>query len=733
MQRNRHSFKGKWICGEMTVENRIAPVFKKEFTVKDDLTKATAFVCGLGLFELRVNGTVADDTVLNPANTQYTSTVLYRVFDITHLLKQGKNIITVELGNGFYNETVKVWNWDTALWRDVPKLIADFELIYGEKRETIVTDETWLFSLDGQVIENSIYYGETVDLRKTPCNWQNALLAEPPRGELREQNMPPIRRIASFKPKCVKDLGNNTYIVEAPQMVTGWAKLNMEISFGEKLTVTYGESLLPDGKVVHIGKFEGRDGDWYPKATIQQDNFIGNGKSEAFEPRFSYKGFKYIQLDNCPVKPTADNTVIYQVANDVSVISEFECSERVINHLHNMMKTTLLNNFQGKPTDTPVWEKNGWLGDASCGLLSMVYNFDLYTFLGEFINTMKDCFTEYGVVPIMVPTANWGVENSPVWNTVFVHATEVMTDFYGDLDFVKELYPHLKAFALKDIAEIKEKGGVWDKKGLADWVAPVGFEPTCEANPNSSEGAEICATAYIYNMLKCMVRIATALNEKADARIYIEKAEKIKEAFNNAFYNTEKGYYQTTFWHQIGERTPYRQTSNLLPLAFDMVPEDNKRRVLENLVNDIKAKGCHLDTGCTGTKYVLPVLFDNGYSDLAFKILTQTTYPSWGYWVEKGSSSAWESWEDTTRSKNHYFLATYEEALFTHLAGIKNVKNGFKSFDFCPHTNCGLDFVKAKIKTPYGDIKCFWEKDLEGNVNIQLDVPPEIECRVIEP
>lgn len=728
---NNRIFSGKWICAPITVDDRCAPVFKKEIIIKNGLTEAKAFVCGLGLFELRINGAVADDSVLNPANTQYTKTVLYREFDITHLLVVGKNIITIELGNGFYNETVATWKWDTAAWRDIPKLFADIELSYCNKKEIVSSDEGWLVSVDGPIVSNSIYYGEIKDLRKTPESFQPSLLAEAPKGEIKKQAMPPIRRIEEFKALNVTDLGNNSYIIEAPQMVTGWARFDLCIPMGEKMTVTYGEALLPDGQVVHIGENMGRDGNWFPKATIQQDVFIGNGKREILEPKFSYKGFRYIQVDNCPEKPDNSNTTIYRVANDLELVSEFECSEPLVNRLHSVMKSTLLNNFQGKPTDTPVWEKNGWLGDASCGLLSMLYNFNMHSFLSEFVNTMKDCFAEYGVVPVMVPTADWGVENSPVWNTVFVHAAEEIYNFYGDKELLEELYPYLKEFAYKDVEDIEAKGGVWNEKGLSDWVAPVG-RAELEAQGNSSEGAEICATAFIYNMLKAMVRIARILNKSEDIDFYRESGEKIKNAFDKAFFNTEKGYYETTFWKQIGERKKdYRQTSNLLPLAFGMVAPENKERVVKNLVEDIKSKGNHLDTGCTGTRFLLPVLFDNGEDELAFSLLTQKTYPSWGYWLEKGSDSLWESWEDTTRSRNHYFLGSYEEALFTHILGIKNVRNGFREFDFCPHTDCGLSFARGKVKTPYGYVECSWEKSSDGNVKVSITAPPQVSVNVI--
>ncbi len=716
-------FLGKWICAPMSVEDRLAPVFKKAFIIDKAVDKASAFVSGLGLFEMKINGVSVDDTVLNPAHTQYSSTVLYREFQIAPLLRIGENEITITVGHSFYNETVGTWKWQLAPWRDVPKLICDIEISFNDNtKQTIATDENWQVCTDGVITANSIYYGETHDYRNKESNWQRSLLATPPTGRLMKQTMEPMRRINILTPAEIKNIGNNSYVITSPEMVTGWAKISLPLAEGQSITVTYGERVKPDGSVVHIGKGEERDGNWYPLGYIQQDTFIGDGKACEFEPVFSYKGFRYIQIDS-PIEPKAEDIVIYRIANDVETAGEFSCSEPLINDLHKLMRRTILNNLQGKPTDTPVWEKNGWLGDLSCGLLSMIYIFNMDEMLRSFTVTMADCHNEYGMLPPFVPIVENKPNNHPVWNTVFVFTAEAILDYYGQVDFVKAIYPTLRDYALKQIEEIKSRGWVWDQHTLSDWVAPIGGVATDEADPNSSEGAEICATAFIYKMLISMNKIAEEIGE--DGSDYITASEKILIAFNEKFYDDEKGYYSTTFWDQKGGRTRYRQTSNLLPLAFDMVPEGEKDRVIESLVRDIREKGNHLDTGCTGTRFILPVLFDNGQEKLAYTLLTQTTYPSWGYWVEKGFDSAWESWEDTTRSYDHYFLGSYEEALFTHLAGIRDVKKGFSQFTFDPKYDCGLQNLKVKIKTPKGNIECRWENS-DDICKIELTVPAEI-------
>ena len=388
-----YAFKGRWIGAEMSIEDRRAPIFKRTFTIENEVQSAKLFICGLGLFELKINGKLPDDSVLNPAHTQYNKTVLYRIFDVTSLINKGENEITVELGNSFFNETTFVWNWDKASWRSSPKLIADLNIVYGNgNAESIVTNEEWEYTLDGTITKNSIYYGETHDYTKKALNWNKAESIEAPKGALKEQNMPPIRRIGEFKPEEIIAKGNGTYIIVAPEMITGWAKLELCLPENTEIKVTYGERLKKDGFLDKIGKGEGRDGSWWPDSYNQQDSFIGDGRNHSFEPKFSYKGFKYIQIENCPVEITNDNITIYRVANDMEVISEFECSNESLNKLHEIMQRTLFNNFQGKPTDTPVWEKNGWLGDFNCGLTSIMFNFQMSEYLKAFVDIMNDCF-----------------------------------------------------------------------------------------------------------------------------------------------------------------------------------------------------------------------------------------------------------------------------------------------------------------------------------------------------
>ncbi len=726
---NNYNFTGKWICASRDVEDRFAPVFRKKFKIHKNVKKATLYICGLGFFEAKINGELPDDSVLNPIHSQYSSTVYYRRFDVTLLLKE-ENEITVELGNSFYNEFTTVWNWHIASWRSAPKLLLDLVIEFEDgTSEIIISDENFEVAKNGIITENSIYCGETHDTRNTDLEFEKVLLSEAPIGKLTLQTVEPIKRIKEFRVKEIKRIGDNSYIITAPEMITGWAKIRFNVPKNTKITVTYMEQLNKDGTFQKIGKGEGHDGNWWPNHYIQHDVFISNGEEYYFEPKFSYKGFKYIEIANCPVEITSDDIVLYKVANDVEFISEFNCSSELINDLHSLMHRTILNNLQGKPTDTPVWEKNGWLGDLNCGLTSMMYNFDLKKLLESFTTTMEDCFKEFNSVPVMVPSANWGWENSPVWNTAFVFTAEALLRFSDSKEYVREIYQNLVKFSKNQITALEENGWVWGVRGLADWVAPVNSENE-EVDPNTSEGAEICGTAFVYKMLESMIYISNILGIEENNEIFLNARKSIYRAFNEKFFNKEKNIYETLFWEQRGNRGKYRQTSNLLPLSFNLVPEEYKNAVFSNLVDDIKCKGYHLDTGCIGTKFILPVLLDNGAEDIAYKVLTQTTYPSWGHWLTFGDDSAWESWETTTRSKDHYFLATYDEILFSHFAGVCDIENGFLIFKIKPVLDCGLEFVNCKIKTPQGILIVAWEKE-DNSFKVNVTIPEKSTVNIV--
>lgn len=717
-----------------TVEgDRAATMLRKEFTAKDDIKEATVYMSGIGYSILHINGTLADDCFLDPCNTQYNKTVLYRTFDVTKLVSNGENAVAVELGNGFYNEEGGVWNWGSAAWKDSPKLLFFMKITYSDGSvEYIESGKDWKVTTDGPVTFNSIYYGEYYDARREKDGWDkagyddslwsNAVEAKKPSGKLVCQLEEPVRRTEEFKVSSIKKLSDGSYVLYCPEMVAGWIALKVRgAKAGDTITVTYGEKLNANGSVQKLGGNDGVNSGWWPETYIMTDKYTSAGDSEStFEPRFSYKGFQYIQIWGYPGELLESDITIYRIRNDVEITGSFESSNELVNKLHSLMVTTSLNNLQGKPTDTPVWEKNGWLGDFNVALATMNYNFDMQLMTVNFMEIIEDCFEQYGLVPPMAPTAGWNIGENYVWSSLYILGVAETYKTYGSLDYVAEQYQTMVRYADKVANSLKANGWVCPDGQLGDWVSPMGDNPKTQYVESPSEGSGIVGSAMVYLMYKELSNMSALLGKSGSK--FEGYMESIYSAFNKKFYNSKSGIYETTTWTQYGTRTKYRQTSNIMALVCGLVPDEYKETVVTNLINDIEKKGNHLDTGCVGTKFILPLLTELGYGELAYTILTQTTYPSWGYMASKGTS-LWEMWEDTSRSLGHYFLGTYDEWLYSYLAGIRDIDNGYESFTIAPFIPSELDYVKCTVKTVRGTLESSWQKDENGNVTMTLVVP----------
>lgn len=726
--------------GNMTFEDysaRTAPLLRKEFSTGKSVKSAYAYICGLGFFDMLINGNRPEESYLNPVNTQYSQSVLYRVFDVKSLLNQGGNAIAIELGNSFYNDNSGVWNWPDAAWRDNPKLMFELDIEYEDgTSEVIRSDNSWKVTLNGPTVSNGIYYGETYDARREKTGWdsagydengwENAVYVTAPTGALKAENMEPVQKTTTYHPTEITKLSNGSYIITNPEMTAGWARLKINAPAGTQITITYGEKLESDGTVQKLGGGDGVNGNWWPAAYIMQDKYIAKGSGdEYYEPKFSYKGFQYIQVDGYVGELTPDKIETYRISNNLEITGNFESSNELINKLHKMMMTTMQNNFQGKPTDTPVWEKNGWLGDANVATETMAYNYGINQMFTYFIETMEDCLNEYGTVPNMVPTANWGVDNSVVWNSVFIFAVEQMYNTYGNKSYVAEQYDSMKRLMDLTVSRIQNNGWVWEDGQLADWVSPMGTNPDAPYNESPAEGSGICGTVFTYMELQTMVRCANLLGKTSDASTFQTYMNNIKEAFNAKFYDSTNQIYDTKYWNDgyAADRQKYRQTSNILPLAAGMVPDEYLNGVLKNLVQNIVDRGYHLDTGCVGTKFILPVLSKYGYSDVAYQILTQDTYPSWGYMITQGSTSLWEMWENTTRSLDHYFLGTYDEWLYKYIGGIQDMTDGYRTFTLAPTVGGELYYANTSVETVRGTIVSNWKLLNDKKIEFDMKIP----------
>lgn len=729
----------KWIGGQMQTAAMggvaPAPMLRKSFTLSDNVKMAKVYVCGLGLFDLRINGKVSDDSVLKPADTQYEDTVSYCVYDVTSLLKKGKNAMGVELGGGFYNlnEAISV-NFVNGVWRDDPKLLLELHVEYenGEK-EVIVSDESWRCYDDGPIRYNSIYCGEIYYASKEvdgwteaefdDSKWSTARLAAAPTGKLKFENMEPMRRVKTVSASVEKD--GDAWLIKADEFCTGWAKIKFKnAKKGSQIKIRYLQQESERENGLHT-TYGGADASSYE---LQAYTYMAKGgKSESYEPKFSYCGYQVIEITGYTGELTSKDVECYTIASDVEHIGTFESGNDQINQLHDMVIRTMVCNMQGKPTDTPVFEKLGWTGDYNGMIKTFNYNLDTTSFLTHFLHNLRDTGLETGQVNEYSPSgqiATW--YDAPCWTQMYINSIYAAWHENGQFSVVEEHFDYMQTQAEYWIKKINMGADpwIWEAEGLnnrlGDWASPNGSLSPRTAPP---EGGYLYNTASVYRVLREFAEICTVMGKTEDAAKYNAAADNIYEAFNRAFYNPEKGIYETQQWNGSTTRTKYRQSCNLLPLYLGLCPEENRATVVENLVKDIASKDDHLDVGHIGAELILPILTEEGYGDLAMKLLMNNDHPSWGYWLTQGATTCWEGWsEKTVRSICHFFLGSYDEWFYQNLAGIQNPREGYKTVTIRPEIFPELGHVKATVNTVRGQLVSSWK--VEGDkVTMTVTVP----------
>lgn len=715
---------GPWGSGVKppAVTPAAAPVLRKGFTVDGDVANATIFYSAGGYADVSLNGEPISDAMLAPGFTDYDDTVQYVATDVTAQLESGANALGMELGRGFYGMTgANVWNWENPPWHDEPVVRAVLRIEYSDGSiQNVVTDESWTIH-DGPTVFDDLYGGEKYDAnRELPgydiagyddAGWANASAVRGPSGELVNQRQQPIRVTEELPATDVTLAAPDTYVVKFPRVLAGNVQITAEGPVGTTVRFQYGEKLRTSGLV----NFDNNGGF---ASGFQTDYFTlaGTGEPESWEARFSYKGFQYIQVTGWPAgsTPSVENFTAKVVHTDAAEVGTFESSSDIMNRVHRATVDTLLNNIHGIPTDTPMFEKNGWTGDAAVGAEMFLMNLDTHELFAKWMRDLDETRDAEGAPLVIAPSSGqwgaWGV--APTWHSAYVNIPRWLNQYGGDDRVMTELYGNMKQYV--DLEFNRSPGGIANTR-LADWVAP-------EASPaggNAPEDSRVSATAFLYNMLLSMEKTATYLGHDADAVQFAANAVVVKNAFNAAFLDAEHGLYRGT-----GDRG-YRQTHNVLALAFGLAPDAAmQQRVADSIAADVVARGNTLNTGVLGTKYLLPVLTDNGYSSLAYKLAVQTAYPSWGYIVENGGTSMWEHWSLDARSLGHYFLGTVEDWFFHDVGGIEaNDVTGYRDIEIKPAVTSEMDWAKTSLSTPFGPVSSNWVSDVSGGLTLDVSVP----------
>jgi alpha-L-rhamnosidase len=684
--------------------------YRRVYTLDQEVERARAYICGLGYYELYINGRKVGDRVLDPAFTAYDKRALYSTYDVSDYLQKGKNCIGVIVGNGWYNmHTEAVWNFNQAPWRDTPQFILQMPVEYKDdsNNEMLVSDESWTVNT-GPIVFDCIRNGEVYDARKEvpgfekACykmlDWPGVRVVESPTKSLEAQQNPPIRVTEDMKPKSISEPKPGVYVVDMGQNFAGWVKLKAKAPAGTKVDLKYGERLYDNGTVnqEQIAKYVK-----HPR--FQKDTYIFKGEgTEVYEPRFMYHGFRYVEISGLPAKPSLDDITGRVVHTDFPSAGRFECSNELLNKIQEAARWSYRSNFHGYPEDCPHREKNGWTADAHLASGLGMWNFFNVSAYEKWINDFPDVREgpEKRFFPGIVPTAGWGYEwgNGPAWDIAYILIPWGLLNFYGDQDIVEKHYSVMKDYVAY-LGTVAEDHIV--KYGLGDWV------PAKTTTPN-----ELTSTFCYYYDARLLSAMAYQLNKQADARRYADLAQQIKKAFNRTFYDKEKGYYE-----------PGSQTAQACALYGGLVNEDQKEKVLNYLIEDIRKQDYHLDTGVLGAALVLEVLEDEDKVDIVYEIVSRDTYPSWGYWIEQGATTLWEDWKGEA-SRNHVFFGFVSDTFCNALAGIRLVSgyHAFHRIRIKPGIVKGLDWAKADYDSIAGQISSYW-KGKPGDYVLNVTIP----------
>ena len=714
-------WKGKWIARTTDTAYQPAPMFRRVFELKEKPSRATAYVCGLGYFELRLNGSKVGDHLLDPGYTRYDKRDLYVAHDVTAQLQVGRNALGAILGTGWFNvHTKAVWDFHAAPWRAAPKLILHLRLEYaGGRVEHVVTDETWKTST-GPIVFDSIYGGETYDARlEKPgwdtvsfddSGWQPAQVVTAPPGLLSAQMMPPIRLDREVKPVKLTEPKPGVFMFDFGLNMAGCAELAIQAASGTRVEMKYGERQNPDGTLdtkdigQHVRKLD-------PKQQHQTDTYIAKGAgTEKWHSRFTYHGFQYVEMTGFPGKPSLETLTAHFFHSDVPPAGHFECSNPLLNKIQQASLQAFLSNLQGIPTDCPHREKNGWMGDAHLAAEQAQFNFLPVAVHSKWINDIGDEQQPDGRVPGIVPTSGWGYKwgNGPAWDSAFLLIPYYEYLYYGDTENLRRHYEGFKRYV--DYLGTRAKDGIVSI-GLNDWA------PWKTKTP-----AAITDTAYWYVDTKIVALTAGLLGKKDDAAKYSAQAEAIRTTFNRKFFQPETANYDNG-----------SQTALSCALYQGLVEPSNKERVLENLVAAVEKTNNHIDTGILGCKYLLNALLEGGRADVAYRMVAQKDEPSWGWWIEQGATTLWEQWNGT-ESRNHIMFGDVSAWFYKALAGINPdpAAPGFSHFFIRPNVLGGLTSARGSYDSIRGTIASEWTVK-DGTFQLALAIPANTTATVSLP
>lgn len=716
-------WKANWIEAGYTEDsiNRPAQYFRKPFSLNKKIRSATAYVTSLGLYEAQLNGQRIGDAYLTPGWTSYNTRLQYQAYDVTGLLRNGANAIGVTLGNGWYRGYL-AWDDHKNIYGRKPALLMQVIVDYQDgSKEYISTDESWQCST-GPILYSEIYHGETYDARAekkgwaepgySALGWVNARSISNSKPPLIATINEPVRKHERLKPVKIFKTPKGELVADFGQNLVGWVELKVTGNAGDQVVISHAEVLDKAGNFYTTNL----------RAAKQQNRYIlSGGKEEFFEPHFTFQGFRYIKVDGFPGELSAANLTAVALYSDMPATGSFSSSNTLINQLQHNIQWGQKGNFLDVPTDCPQRdERLGWTGDAQVFSRTAAFNFDVNNFFAKWMKDLAADQLENGSVPFVIPNVlGKGSAGSTGWADAATIIPWNMYLAYGDKKILEDQYPSMKAW--QGFMEKNSKEDLWATGfHFGDWL----FYRPFDDNDGRAAVTDkyLIAQCFFAHSTELMAKTATVLGKSADAEHYRGRLEKIKAAFRKEYMTGN------------GKLVSGTQTAYTLALQFDMLPEALRQQAADRLAENIKSYGYHLTTGFLGTPYLCHVLSRYGYTDIAYRLLLQETYPSWLYPVKMGATTIWERWDgikpDSTfqvpsmNSFNHYAYGAIGDWMYRVAAGLdtKEEAPGYAQLIIAPQIGGNFTHLEAKLQTRFGEALSGW-KITEGVVQLHIRIP----------
>lgn len=691
---------------------------RTEFQVEKPIAMATLYVLALGNCNASLNGAIVSEEFFTPGWTDYTKRVYYRSYDVTPMLRSGKNALGVELADGWFSGYIG-WGRNRNHYGKNPRAKVQLNIQYADGTSAVVgTDPNWKATA-GPTREADFLMGETFDaIAAQPdwCTsqydahaWSDVDVGAKVEPILEPHPGPPVVAIEEFQPVAITEPRPGTYIFDLGQYIAGVARLKVKGKQGQIIKLRFGERLQSDG-TLYTANLRGA-------RTL--DTYICRGSGvETWLPRFTFHGFQYVEVTGLDREPADDTITGIALSSKTPRAGSFACSDDQLNRLYKNVLWTQYANFIDVPTDCPQRdERLGWTGDAQVYVATACLNTDVHAFFRKWLVDLVDAQRDDGQFPMVAPLKVAGDDGGPAWADAGVICPWTIYKTYGDQRLLEKHYPSMRRYV--DFCRNRSQENLLPPEKyhcFGDWLSIGADTPK-----------DIIYTAYFAHCTRLLAQAAEVLGKRQDAKEYYALFQEIKSAFNNAYVD-EQG-------RILGDT----QCCYVLALAYDLVDGERKKQAADYLVEKIADRDYHLSTGFVGTKDLMLVLSAIGRNDIAYRLIHNDTFPSWGFSIKHGATSIWERWDGWTPKKGfqdpgmnsfaHYSFGAVYQWMVENIGGIRSLEPGYKRIEIAPQPDGKLKWAKTDYHSIYGRIASHWRIE-NDKLHLAVTIPPNTSAQV---